>query len=72
MDAFRVFQTIWYQSRQGTSEQELWNSDEKNMLFILGLPGVRRWWDTTGFHFTDAFTDYVNEILKSTSMPSGD
>ncbi len=70
MMAFRVFQTTWYQSRQGTTEHELWESDEKNMLFVLSMPGVREWWDTTGFHFTDSFTSYVNGLLGR-SVDSG-
>jgi hypothetical protein len=62
--ATRIFETLFYQSRQGVGEQALWKAEEATMRSLLGNPGVRDWWQSNPFRFTPEFRAYVEMLIE--------
>ena len=58
---FRVWETLFYQSRVGTAEEELFSSE---LEYCLTLSGVREWWELTPYLLSSQFRSYVEEDLS--------
>ena len=62
--AFRVWDTIYYQSRHGTGDMTLWDCESKNVEVLLSSKGGRAWWRDHPYGFSLRFSEYVeNNIL---------
>jgi len=63
----QMAQAIDRMYRSGSLEQDLWESEIDRARLILGLPGVRQWWDAGGrTQFTRDFVELMES--KQTSM----
>ncbi len=63
--AFRVFETIYYQSKVGTLEEQLPQIEESSVALLLGSPGGREWWEENPFAFSPEFRRHVDEQIRS-------
>ncbi len=63
---FRVHETIFYQSRSGAGEEELWLAEQKTMKALLSEPGARRWWKENPLSLTPEFREFVEKRILST------
>ena len=62
---FRVFETLYFQTKQRTAEPALWAAEMNSMAVIIGHPGQREWWDSNPLSFTPEFRRFVaREILE--------
>jgi hypothetical protein len=67
--AFRIFETLYYQNRQGTGDRALWAAEGGTMIALLSGPGALEWWDSNPLSFTPEFRTYVErEVLKRASI----
>lgn len=64
LGAFRIFETLFYQSRQGTGEQVLWRAEEGTMRALLSNPGLRDWWNSNPLSFTPQFRTLVDTLIR--------
>ena len=64
LSACRIFETLFYQSRQGIGEQALWKAEEATMRSLLDNPGIRDWWQCP-FRFTPEFRGYVDKLIEA-------
>jgi hypothetical protein len=62
--ASRIFETLFYQSRQGIGEKALWKVEEATMRSLLSNPGIREWWQSNPFRFTPEFRAYVERLIQ--------
>jgi hypothetical protein len=63
----QMAQAIDYLYRSGSLEEDLWAQEIDRARLILGLPGVRQWWDSGGrTQFTPDFVELMES--KETSM----
>jgi hypothetical protein len=62
--ASRIFETLFYQSRQGIGEKALWKAEEATMRSLLSNPGIREWWKSNPFRFTPEFRAYVERLIE--------
>jgi hypothetical protein len=63
----QMAQAIDRMYRSGSLEHDLWESEIDRARLILGLPGVRQWWDAGGrTQFTQDFVELMES--KETSM----
>jgi len=61
---FRVWETLFYQSRVGSAETELFRSE---LDYVLSFAGTRVWWESTPHFFSPQFRSYVEERLSTDS-----
>ena len=63
--AFRVWDTVYYQSRHGTGDNTLWECERKNVEVLLSSPGGRAWWRDHPYGFSVGFSEYVESNILS-------
>ena len=68
--AFRVFETVYYQSKVGTLEDQLVAIERNSVAFLLGSPGGREWWEEKEFAFSPEFQEHVDEQIRSLENPA--
>jgi hypothetical protein len=59
LGAFRIFETLYYQNKQGTADPALWSAEVDTMVALLGGPGALEWWRSNPLSFTPEFRSYV-------------
>ena len=64
---FKLFENAWFQQRQGTLEQEQWESWDLHIRVYYHRPGVQAWWSDRRTMFALGFRDY----LEATEPVSG-
>ncbi len=62
---FTAFQNAFHQRRYGTLEDELFEPWHRQLTLYTRRPGVVAWWAYSQSHFTDAFREFVNELMTS-------
>ena len=60
---FRIWDTVYYQSRHGTGDHTLWECERKNVEFLLSSPGGRAWWTAHHYGFSAGFSEYVESNI---------
>ncbi len=64
LGALRVFETLYYQNKQGTGDPALWTAETSTMIALLTAPGGREWWESNPLSITLEFRNFVEaEIL---------
>ena len=64
LSVFRIFETIFYQSRAGTGERRLLTAEERGLRAVLTtFPGIQAWWRDNPYSFDQEFRDYVDSFL---------
>ena len=67
--AFRIFETLYYQNKQGTGDPALWAAEGGTMVALLSGPGAMEWWESNPLSFTPEFRAYVErEVLNASSV----
>ena len=68
LSVFRIFETIFYQSRAGTGERRLLVAEERGLRAALTtFPGIQAWWRENPYSFDQEFRDYVDSFLPEPS-----
>jgi hypothetical protein len=62
---FHVFDTLHYQARVGTGDNELLLAEEKGFAHLLSQPGVRAWWEENPYAFSPAFRSYMEGFCSA-------
>ena len=68
--AFRVFETIYYQSKVGTLEEQLFAVERNSVGFLLRSSGGREWWEENEFAFSPEFFEHVEQQIRSLENPA--
>ncbi len=64
LSAFRIFETLYYQSLHQIGEAQLWEAEKTTMVALLSGSGTRAWWHSNPLSFTPTFREFVErEIL---------
>lgn len=57
---FHVFDSLFYSARTGAGEQSLLRAEEPGFSYLLGLPGIREWWDQNPYGLSPEFRSYMD------------
>ena len=68
--AFRVFETVYYQSKVGTLEEQLFAIEKNSVALLLRSPGGREWWEKNPFAFSPEFQQHVDQQIRSLENPA--
>lgn len=58
----RIFETLYFQSENGTMAKELWEAEKRVLEFMFAMPGVQQWWALPLLPFSDAFRAEVEAL----------
>ena len=61
---FRTIETLFYQTRQGTAETDLWEAVRRDVEFEMSHSGMRSWWRSTPHAFTKAFSGFIEQVRE--------
>ena len=65
---FRIWDTVYYQSRHGTGDKALWECERQNVEVVFKSAGARMWWRKHPYDFSDEFSAYVETNILNTYM----
>ena len=65
---FKLFENAWFQYRQGTLEQEQWESWDLHIRVYYHRPGVQDWWSDRRTMFALGFRNYVEATKPVTGV----
>jgi hypothetical protein len=57
---FHVFDSLFYSASKGAGEQNLLRAEEPGFSYLLGLPGVREWWEQNPYGLSPEFRSYMD------------
>lgn len=66
----RVFETIYYQKKVGTMEDQLHQAEEQSLKWAFSLPGFRKWWQENPISFSVEYREYTAGIIADLEAAS--
>ena len=66
----RVFETLYYQRKIGTMEEQLFAAEEQTLRWVLTQPGFLAWWESNPISFSVEYRDYVVGLNDGTIVTS--
>ncbi len=67
--AFRLFEQLFYQSRHGTVEQDVWEGFERQLRDYVAYPGFGDWWPTRAHWYGHRFRAFVESHMRADNRP---
>lgn len=67
---FIDFQDEYHASQKTRLDDFHWEFQRKNLLYYLGKPGIRKWWDGLEMNLDPEFVDFANEQLRALERES--
>jgi len=62
---FQIYETAYFQRALGTTDESKFTAMLQGMRALLGLPGIRDWWTTNPFPFSDEFSEFVASEIEA-------
>jgi hypothetical protein len=66
----RVHETIYYQNKVGTMEDQLYQAEEQTLKWGFSQPGFREWWQANPLSFSVEFRDYAARLIAEIEAAS--
>ena len=63
LSMFRVHESVYFQSKRGTMEADLYEAEHRSLQFILAAPGARAWWRHNPLSFTREFRQHIDTLI---------
>ena len=64
LSAFRILDSLYYQIRRGTGDEQLWNTEMDTLNWFFSGEGARAWWRQQQFGFSPEFREYIdNDVI---------
>jgi len=61
----RVFETLYFQNKNGTMEPQLFESEKRSIVWASSFPGFRAWWASNTISLSDEFRAFIDAIMQS-------
>jgi hypothetical protein len=68
VEAFRLYEEIYYQQSEGQLGPRLWRGFEVSMRDLNGYSGVQAWWHSRSHWFSEEFAKHIHQ-LQQTAKP---
>ncbi len=60
----RVMETLYYQKKVGTMEEQLFDTEEQTLHVFFAFPGMREWWKANPYSFSTEYRNHINTIIE--------
>lgn len=61
---FRIFETLYYQYRNGTLDKKLFDAELKTLKWAVVQPGFSAWWPNNPISLSDEFRAFIDGLLR--------
>ena len=68
----RVYETLYYQYRAGTIEEQLYLGEEKTIKWAVTNRGFREWWLANPISFGSEFRDHIGDLIEDIDREDAD
>jgi len=61
----RVFETLYYQRKIGTMEEQLYIAEEQTLRWVFTQPGFIEWWESNPISFSVEYREYIAGLIDA-------
>lgn len=61
---FRIFETLYYQYRNGTLDKKLFDAELKTLKWAVAQPGFSAWWPNNPISLSDEFRGFIDGLIR--------
>ena len=61
---FRIFETLYYQYRNGTLDKKLFDAELKTLKWAVSQPGFLAWWPLNPISLSDEFRAFIDGLIR--------
>lgn len=61
---FRIFETLFYQYKTGTMEEQLYEAELRTLNWIASQPGFQAWWTVNPISFSTEFRAFIDGLIS--------
>jgi hypothetical protein len=60
----RIFETLYYQYRTGTMEEQLYEAELRTLNWLASQPGFQAWWSANPISFSAEFRTFICGLIS--------
>jgi hypothetical protein len=60
----RIFETLYYQYKTGTMEEQLYEAELRTLNWIASQPGFQAWWSANPISFSAEFRTFMGGLIS--------
>ncbi len=66
----RIFETLYYQYKTGTMEEQLYQAELNTLKWAFTNPGLRAWWSANPMSFSTDYRAFIDALIRDTQKPA--
>lgn len=67
----RIFETLYYQYKTGTMEEQLYEAELNTLRWAFSNPGMRAWWFANPISFSAEYRAFIDALIRDAQEPTG-
>jgi hypothetical protein len=67
----RIFETLYYQYKTGTMEEQLYQAELNTLKWAFAHPGLQAWWNANPISFSTEYRAFVDSLIREAKEPAG-
>lgn len=64
----RIFETLYYQYKTGTMEEQLYEAELRTLKWIASQPGFQAWWLANPISFSAEFRAFIDGLIREAKV----
>jgi hypothetical protein len=60
----RIFETLYYQYKTGTMEEQLYEAELRTLNWLASQPGFQQWWTVNPISFSTEFRAFIGGLIS--------
>ena len=60
----RIFETLYYQYKTGTMEEQLYEAELRTLNWLASQPGFQAWWSANPISFSAEFRTFIGGLIS--------
>lgn len=60
----RIFETLYYQYKTGTMEEQLYEAELRTLNWLASQPGFQQWWAVNPISFSTEFRAFIGGLIS--------
>jgi hypothetical protein len=60
----RIFETLYYQYKTGTMEEQLYEAELRTLNWLASQPGFQQWWSVNPISFSTEFRSFIVGLIS--------
>jgi hypothetical protein len=64
----RIFETLYYQYKTGTMEEQLYEAELNTLNWLASQPGFQAWWSANPISFSTEFRTFIGGLIREAKV----